>query len=75
MEDYAIQYIDFLNLQYIDMPALQREKILPAIAAKIAAKDQDYLSFRKQVLNVANPAKKAIHEIPFQADYPETIEW
>ncbi|TWT16005.1 hypothetical protein [Planomicrobium sp. CPCC 101079] len=75
MEDYAIQYIDFLNLQYIGMAVSQRKKALPSIAAKIAAQDQDYLSFRQQVIASANPSKKAIHEIPIQTDYPETILW
>lgn len=74
-EEYAIQYIDFLNLQYIGMAESQREKTLPALALKIALKDQDYLSFRQQVLAAANPLKKAIHEVPIQADYPKNITW
>ena len=74
LEEYAVQYIDFLNLKYIDLTKPQREKILPTIAAKVAVQDQDYLSFRQQVLTAATPAKKAIHEISIQAEYPENFK-
>lgn len=75
LEDYAVQYIDFLNLKYIDMSKIQKEQALPLIALKIAAQDKDYMAFRNQVLAVANPEKRPIHEIRLQADYPEDIEW
>ncbi len=72
---YAIQYIDFLNLKFIDMPKQQRESTLSTVAMKIAAQDGDYTAFRKQVLAAANPAKKEIHEIQIKTDYPEKIDW
>lgn len=75
VEEYAIQYIDFLNLKYIDMPKTEHEKVLPVIAMKIAAQDKDYAAFRAQVLAAANPEKRSIHEIRLQAEYPEEIEW
>jgi hypothetical protein len=65
VEDYAIQYIDFLNLKYINAAKQQREKMLPAIAEKIAVQDRDYLSFRQQFPAAA----------PIQADYPENFSW
>lgn len=74
-EEYAIQYIDLLNLRYIDMTKAQRENSLSAIAMKIARQDQDYLTFRSNVLKVAEPGKRAIHEIGFNKEYPETIDW
>lgn len=75
LEDYAIQYVDYLNLKYIDMPKIQKEKTLPLIALKIAAQDADYAAFRSQVLAAANPEKRPIYEIRLQAEYPEDIEW
>lgn len=75
VKDYAVQYIDFLNLKFIDMPKQQRENTLPAVAVKIAIQDNDYQAFRQQVLTAATPAKKAIHEIQFKAEYPEQIDW
>lgn len=75
VNDYATQYIDFLNLKYIGMTKEQREKSLSAIAMKIAVQDQDYTVFRNQVLSVATPHKKPIHEINIKAEYPEKFEW
>ncbi|RNF39666.1 DUF6904 family protein [Planococcus salinus] len=75
VEDYATQYVDYFNLQYIKMTKQQREKSLSTIAVKLANQDKDYQTFRQQVLKAATPAKKAIHEIPLQAEYPEQIEW
>ncbi|MDN7245063.1 DUF6904 family protein [Planococcus sp. 1R117A] len=74
-EEYAIQYIDFLNIKYIDMPKKQREKSLGVIALKIAMQDKDYVAFRNQVLAAATPNKVPIHEIRLQTEYPEEIEW
>lgn len=75
VEDYAIQYVDYFNLQYIGMTKPQREKSLPSIAVKLAVQDKDYLAFRKQILAAATPVKKPIHEIQLKAEYPENIEW
>lgn len=73
--DYAVQFVDYLNLKYIDMTKEQREKNLSVIALKLASQDSDYEAFRKQVMAAAEPSKKPIHEIRIQAEYPEEIEW
>lgn len=73
--DYAIQFVDYLNLKYIDMTKKQREKNLALVALKLATRDQDYFAFKKQVMAAAEPAKKPIHEIRLQAEYPEDFEW
>lgn len=75
VEEYAIQYIDMLNLQVIDMEKTDREKSLPAIAVKVARQDKDYQAFRGEVLRAANPGKKSIHEIRVSREYPEDINW
>lgn len=75
MDDYAIQYVDLLNLKYIDMTKQQRQQSLSTIAMKLAVQDKEYQAFRKQVLSAAVPAKKHIHEIEISAEYPEDFEW
>ncbi|KAA0959076.1 hypothetical protein FQ085_04985 [Planococcus sp. ANT_H30] len=75
VNDYAIQYVDLLNLKYIGMTKEQREKSLSTIAMKIAVQDQDYTAFRNQVIAAATPYKKPIHEIDIKAEYPEKFEW
>lgn len=72
---YAIQYVDLLNLKYIDMTRQQREKSLSTIAMKLAGQDPEYQAFRKQVIGAATPDKRPIHEIGIHAEYPDKIEW
>lgn len=75
MDDYAIQYVDLLNLKWIDMTKQQREQSLSAIALKLAVQDKEYQAFHQQVLTAAAPAKKQIHEIEISSEYPEDFEW
>lgn len=74
-EDYAIQYIDLLNVRYIGLTAAQRLESLPAISLKIFRQDQDYINLRNQILQAASSSKKAIHDVPLSIRYPEEIEW
>src|SRR5690606_9685754 len=75
VDDYAIQYVDLLNLKYIGMTKEQREKSLSTIAMKLAVQDKEYQTFHQQVIAAATPGKKQIHEIEVAAEYPEDIEW
>src|SRR5690606_31660954 len=45
VDDYAVQYVDLLNLKYIGMTKQQREESLSAIALKLAVQDKDYQAF------------------------------
>lgn len=74
VDDYAIQYVDLMNLKYIGMTKQQREKSLSTIALKLAVQDKDYQAFRQQVMT-ATTGKKRIHEIDISAEYPEEIDW
>lgn len=75
MDDYAIQYVDLMNLKYIGMTKEQREQSLSTIAIKLAVQDKEYQAFRQQVLAAAAPGKRQIHEIEVSAEYPEDFEW
>ena len=75
VDDYAVQYVDLMNLKYIGMTKEQREQSLSTIALKLAVQDKDYQAFRQQVVATATPGKKRIHEINISAEYPEDFEW
>ncbi|MFD1030048.1 DUF6904 family protein [Metaplanococcus flavidus] len=75
VNNYAIQYVDLLNLKYIAMTKEEREQSLSTIAMKLAVQDKDYQAFRQQVLAAATPGKKQIHEIEVSAKYPEDFDW
>ena len=75
VQEYAIQFVDMLNLTYIDSTKEQREKSLGTIALKLAVQDKDYMSFKNQVITNANKTKSDIHELPITKKYPEEFEW
>lgn len=75
VEGYAIQYIDFLNLSYINMPKEQRLQAFEAIITTIIVKNKDYESVKQKVMTEANKTKSSIHELRLNIEYPEHIEW
>lgn len=75
VQEYAIQFVDMLNLNYINSTKEQREKNLGMIAIKLAVQDTDYIAFRDQVLQSANKTKSDIHDLLLTNEYPEEIEW
>ena len=75
VQEYAIQFIDVLNLNHINSTKEQREKNIGMIALKLAIPDKDYHAFRNQVLKTANETKSEIHDLSITKDYPKEIEW
>lgn len=75
VQEYAIQFVDMLNLNYINASKEQRKKDLGMIALKLAIQDKDYLAFRNQVVQSANRTKSEIHDMSISKKYPEEIEW
>ena len=75
VQEYAIQFVDMLNLAYIDSTKENREKNLGTIALKLAIQDKDYAAFRDQVLMSANKTKSDIHDMAITKKYPEDFEW
>ena len=75
VQENAIQFVDVLNLNYINSTKEQREKNLGMIALKLAVQDKDYHAFRNQVLKSANETKSDIHDLSITKEYPEEIEW
>ncbi|MBK3496646.1 hypothetical protein JFL43_17625 [Viridibacillus sp. YIM B01967] len=73
--DYAIQYIDLLNLKFIHMSLEERQASLSTFAYKIAFKDTEYIAFKKQILKTASIIKSPIYEMELSLEYPEEIEW
>lgn len=75
VQEYAIQFVDMLNLHYINSTKEQRQKNLGSIALKLAVQDQEYETFRNQVIQSANRTKSDIHDMSITKKYPEEIEW
>lgn len=75
VEEYAIQYIDMLNLSYIEMPKEQRAKAFSTIAKNIVKENKEYQSIKQKVISEANKMKRSIHDLRLNIEYPEDIEW
>ncbi|PUB11415.1 hypothetical protein [Paenisporosarcina sp. OV554] len=75
VQEYAIQFIDVLNLNHINATKEQLEKSLGMIALTLAIQDKVYYLFRNQVLKSANETKSDIHDLSITKDNPKEIEW
>ncbi|NLX91549.1 MAG: hypothetical protein GXZ07_08190 [Firmicutes bacterium] len=78
IEEIAGQYIDFLNIEYINMSKEKREKNLTKMARRIAEfrTDKDYLEIKEVVEEAAleyGCPKESIRLAGIE--YPDTIDW
>jgi hypothetical protein len=74
-EEYAIQYIDLLNISYIDMSRDRRIQSFESIVHNIVVQSKDYSSFKNKILTEINNTKSTIHDFRMNVEYPEYIEW
>ena len=72
---YAAQYVDILNLEYIQLSKKEREENLGAFAIRLMVEDEDYRALKNEILGAASITKNEIHEFPIDIKYPEEIEW
>ncbi|MEG0261217.1 MAG: hypothetical protein RR651_15225 [Lysinibacillus sp.] len=72
---YATQYIDLLNLEYLDLSAAERKDSLAVFALRVMLEDEDYVALKTQLLEVAKTTKDALHELQIDITYPEEIIW
>ena len=75
VKEYAIQYIDLLNLSYIDMSKDQRTQSFESIAHNIIVQTRDYNNFKNKIITETNKTKSSIHDYRTSIEYPEHIEW
>lgn len=74
-ERYATQYLDKLNIKYIEMDRPKREKNLSIFAKRLAEKDQAYLQEKRAVYEFAKDHGLHPNEVRYYKEYPEFIEW
>ncbi|MFJ7649701.1 DUF6904 family protein [Lysinibacillus sp. NPDC097279] len=72
---YATQYVDVLNLEYIQLNTQARKAQLASFALRLMLEDEEYTVLKSKLIEVASTTKKALHEIPINANYPEEILW
>jgi len=78
IEDISVQYIDLLNIKYINMTKEKRLKNLSSIAKRIAEfkYDKDHKEIKEVVTRAAREYSCTLGDIKLQGfEYPEDIEW
>lgn len=78
IEDIAGQYVDLLNIKYINMTKEKRLKNLSSIAKRIAefSSDNDHKEIKKVVTEAAREHGIEPNAIRLEGiEYPEDFEW
>jgi len=78
IEEIAGQYVDFVNIEYINMSKEKRLKSLTSIAKRIAqfATDRDYCEIKESVMRAAKYHGCCESDISISSNqYPEEIIW
>lgn len=72
---YATQYVDILNLEYLNLSIEERKANLGAFAIRLMVEDDEYIALKNEILATASVTKNEIHELPLQMKYPDRIDW
>lgn len=75
LEGYADQYVDFLNIKFLQMNNDERLKRIPTIAKRLAEEGNDYRMIKDEVYHTAKENNCEIDDIRLSMEYPENIEW
>ncbi|MEK5233948.1 hypothetical protein MHB42_19870 [Lysinibacillus sp. FSL K6-0232] len=72
---YATQYVDVLNLEYLQLSKEERKAHLAAFAVRLMIEDHEYAALKAQLMDAAITTKQPLHNIQIQLRYPEEILW
>lgn len=73
--DYATQYVDQLNIKFLNMKPEKRLANISIMAKRLGELDHNYMAVRKAVHDAARDWNVPVSEIRLQEDYPEDVEW
>jgi len=71
--NYRTQYVDLLNLRYLDWDQEKRQQNLSIIAKRLTERGKEYQEV--EVNRAASQHQCHPDEIRLQEDYPEIIDW
>lgn len=75
LDDYTTQYLDWLNIKFLEEKPEERVSQLLRITLRICEKGHEYQRVRAEVKEVASSQNTTVDHIRLAVDYPETIEW
>lgn len=74
--DYATQFLDIANIEYINLAKETRLKKLSGIAQSIVGRTGEYIEVEKQVQKLAKERQCHFSQILFEnLEYPENLLW
>ncbi|APH03529.1 DUF6904 family protein [Bacillus weihaiensis] len=72
---YKDQYVDMLNLRFIEMDSEKRKKNITIMAKRLAEKGTEYQTLERKIEQVAEKHGCSVDEVRFSQEYPEEIDW
>lgn len=76
MEGYITQYVDMLNLRFLDMDCEGRQKSISIMVKRLAEKNNEYLTLEQEVTAAARRHQCSIEDIKVVGlDYPDDFKW
>ncbi|TQS71204.1 hypothetical protein DX933_16150 [Ornithinibacillus gellani] len=74
---YMTQYLDSLNIRYLNWDAEKRLKNISVIVKRIAVKDAEYIRAQKEIIEAAIEYGVTESEIAYDTEYPDydSIDW
>lgn len=74
-EYYITQYLDMLNIRYLEMDKEERTKALPTMVKRLCEQGTEYRDMEREIRELAREHRCPIEEISLIADYPEEVDW
>lgn len=76
VEGYITQFVDVLNLRFLEMDRDGRQKSISIMAKRLAEKNKEYLTLEQEVTAAARRHQCSVEDIKMVGlDYPEDFEW
>jgi hypothetical protein len=75
LEHYFTQYLDVLNLRFLDMDREKRLKNLSIMAKRLTEMGDEYRSVERTILEAAKEYNRNPIDIRLKLEYPEEIDW
>lgn len=75
LDGYAEQYVDFLNIKFLEMDKETRLKRIPTMAKRLAEEGDEYRMIKDEVYHAARENNCQVDDIRLSMEYPEDIDW
>ncbi|GEL77053.1 DUF6904 family protein [Tenuibacillus multivorans] len=75
LSNYVTQYVDLLNLRYLDWDKEKREKNISIIAKRLSEQGDEYQEVKNEVHEAASEYNCRPDQIRLEQDYPDEIDW